>query len=122
MLRRVSPFIIVAMAAGCATAPSDVVSDGPAAPASAPIKQVDLASQIAGADAKKIEALLGEPAFVRREGAREFRRYAYEDCTVFVMMEPDEAGGLIADHVELQSANSDTASVYVKDCAAKAEE
>ena len=122
MLRRLSPFIIAAVAAGCATAPSGVGGIATEAEEAEPIKQVSLAPQLARANSDSIEKLLGEPVFVRREGVREFRRYAYEDCIFFVMLEPDETGALTARHVELQSANADAASVYVKDCVAKASE
>jgi hypothetical protein len=51
-------------------------------------------SQFLGRNVSALEAALGRPALVRREGANEFRRYDRRDCRVFAVVTP--AGGTVS--------------------------
>lgn len=78
------------LTAGCATiagAPrqSSDEADAPAAP-------VFLQADVLGLDAGALDALLGPASLVRREGAGEFRRYAFVRCELIVILYPDESG------------------------------
>lgn len=58
-------------------------------------------NEVLGASADDIDALLGAPALVRREGSGEFRRYGLKACSLIVILYPDESIGVpTASHVE----------------------
>ena len=103
--RRLALLAGVLGAASCAGGPPSpaAIDAAPTAPA-APVYTLD---DILGENADVIDALLGQPALVRREGAGEFRRYALKTCSLIVILYPDEtATGLaslkapLAAHVE----------------------
>lgn len=75
---------------------------GPGKPAS-PVYEL---GDFLGAPAARIDALLGAPALVRREGAGEFRRYSLRDCNLIVILYPDEAGASGASHIEATAKQS----------------
>ena len=96
----------VLCAVSCASAP-DAPVPAPVEPP-APVAPVFLLSDILGADAETIDALLGRPALVRREGAGEFRRYGLKNCSLIVILYPDEAASTaLAAHVEATALHSD---------------
>ena len=78
-------------------------------------------SDVLGASADEIDALLGEPALVRREGAGEFRRYGLKTCSLIVILYPDENAAVppAAAHVEATALNSDEEKPDPEDCLAK---
>lgn len=84
--------------AGCAgTSPPE--TPAPEAPP-APSGPVYLLQDILGARASAIDELLGPPALVRREGEGEFRRYGLINCSLIVILYPDDNGAPTAAHVE----------------------
>ena len=90
----------------CASAPETPVTAAIEPPA--PAAPVFLLSDILGADAQAIDALLGDPALVRREGAGEFRRYGLKTCSLIVILYPDEtAAAPRAAHVEATALHAD---------------
>jgi len=91
----------------CSTTPEPApgVVESPAAP-SAPVFILD---DILGATPAQVDALLGAPTLTRREGDGEYRRYALQDCTLIVILYPDETGAARTSHVDAaaQSAGAD---------------
>lgn len=81
-------FASIALSA-CATTGSNAPSS---VDAGAPTKPVFLLSQISGKDGKDLDALLGAPDLARTEGAGEFRRYALAQCSLMIVLYPDESG------------------------------
>lgn len=60
-----------------------------------------------GAKAPAIDMLLGAPSLTRREGAGEFRRYALSQCTLILILYPDETGASEVAHVDATALDSD---------------
>lgn len=73
-----------------------------------------------GASAGDIDALLGAPALVRREGAGEFRRYGLETCSLIVILYPNEnpAEADVASHVEATALHSSDDKPDIETCLA----
>jgi len=95
---RIVPVLAAVGAVSCAGGPSAPDTAGPPPPVQvAPAYE---RRDILGADGEAVDALLGAPALVRREGAGEFRRYALRACSLIVILYPDENAGLVAKHVE----------------------
>lgn len=76
-------------AAGCATtaAPATRKSASPAKP-------LFVKADIEGAAPAALDQLLGAPALTRREGKGEYRRYAFAECALIVILYPDESGAV----------------------------
>ena len=91
----------------CSTSPDPAPSvfESPAEP----LTPVFVLDDILGATPDQVDALLGAPTLTRREGAGEYRRYALQDCTLIVILYPDETGAARASHVDAaaQSASAD---------------
>jgi hypothetical protein len=51
-------------------------------------------AQFEGAAPDALDRLLGAPSLTRREGEGEFRRYAFRDCALIVILYPDESGAV----------------------------
>lgn len=96
-------FGLLSLAAACATAPEPVAA--PAAPA-APSAPVYVLSDLLGANAGKIDGMLGAPALTRSEGAGEYRRYALTTCTLIIILYPDEMGVSKVAHVDATATHS----------------
>lgn len=91
---------------GCASIrPStpEVVADEPALDAEPAMAPED----ILGRSAAALDDILGAPALVRHEGPGEYRRYAYKDCALIVILYPDETGAPKVAHVDAAALNSD---------------
>ena len=73
-----------------------------------------------GAGADEIDALLGEPALVRREGTGEFRRYGLKTCSLIVILYPNEnpAEADVAAHVEATALHSSDEKPDIEACLA----
>lgn len=85
------------LAAGCATtgAPTAGSSAEKRPPGAAGAGKGEPAFRLAdfeGRDGAALDALLGEPALVRREGEGEFRRYMLDECALLVILYPDDNG------------------------------
>lgn len=97
---------MVALASACQSVPEGdaPVRDGlqvsapeareaaPDAPAALPAPGRDPATFI-GSDVAVLDAYLGKPALIRREGRNAFHRYDLDDCRAFAVVAP--AGGLV---------------------------
>ena len=96
-------FGLFSLAAACATAPAPVAApgadDAPAAP-------VYVLSDLLGANAGKVDDMLGAPSLTRSEGAGEYRRYALTTCTLIVILYPDETGVAKVAHVDATATHS----------------
>ncbi len=79
-------------AGACATTTQPDAAAGAAARNAAPRAPVFLAADIAGKTGEEIDGTLGAPDLVRIEGAGEFRRYALADCSLIILLYPDDAG------------------------------
>jgi hypothetical protein len=98
MLRAATIIFAIMLAAGCAT-----TGEEPAVAAARekpPAKPAFRQSDIAGKDAAALDRLLGAPALIRKEGAGEFRRYAFKSCSLIVILYPDDKGALAAQKVD----------------------
>ena len=65
-------------------------------PDSTPAKESSLQigpERVLGLDRQAVEALLGEPDFVRRENPMELWRYRHEGCAVALFLYAEEADG-----------------------------
>ncbi|MEM9169307.1 MAG: hypothetical protein AAGC56_06595 [Pseudomonadota bacterium] len=108
----------VALAA-CASAP-DGASTAPASASRAsstpapPAAPVFVQSDIRGKSADAIDALLGAPGLVRREGRGEFRRYALARCNLVVILYPPEGAG----HLEAVAGEAGAAKPDLDACLA----
>ena len=96
-------FAAFSLAAACATAPAPVAS--PAAP-KAPAAPVYVLSDLIGANAGKIDDMLGAPSLTRSEGAGEYRRYTLTTCTLIIILYPDEMGVSKVAHVDATATRS----------------
>ncbi len=103
------------LAAACVTAENAPAGDVAAAPASDPVYRL---GDILGAGAPAVDALLGEPALIRREGAGEYRRYGLKTCALIVILYPDAAGAPKAAHVDAAALRSGQEKPDPKDCLA----
>lgn len=81
---------IVALAGCAAVAPMS--GTGVAAAPRPPARAAFLSADLAGKDAAALDALLGAPELTRVEGEGEFRRYAFAECAVIVILYPDDQG------------------------------
>lgn len=93
---RISSILGLAFLAACATTDRQAAV-GRGAPAGKP---VFVKSQIDGAAPAALDRLLGEPTLIRREGEGEFRRYAFRDCALIVILYPDESGGVAVREID----------------------
>lgn len=106
--RMTNRFLVIAFAlvvSACATArapdpaPEVVAPETPPAP-------VYLLSDILGTTPEEVETLLGAPALVRAEGAGEFRRYALNECSLIIILYPNDNGDTRTAHVEATALSS----------------
>ena len=123
--RRLRGVLLVIGAAGlaaCASIPTDGKEAGAvAAPAgpTAPAAPQFTRDQLAGADSDALEVLFDAPGLVRREGAGEFRRYGLADCSLIVILYPDDDGAMRVAHVEAAALTSDAARPDLDACLAR---
>ena len=102
-------------AAACASGPKDAPSpSAPTAPPS-PVYRLD---DILGAAPDAIDARLGPPALIRREGKGEYRRYRLAGCALIVLLYPDETGLSRAAHVDAAALTSDDSKPDLEACLA----
>lgn len=94
--------LLLISACSTTSEPAPNVVEAPSAP-STPTFVLD---DILGATPDQVDALLGAPALTRREGEGEYRRYALQDCTLIVILYPDETGAARASHVDATAQSS----------------
>lgn len=80
------------------TGPKETVSvpspPPPQEPPAATVASLDIGpDRVLGLDGKAVEALLGQPDFVRRENPMELWRYRHESCAVALFLYAGEANG-----------------------------
>lgn len=112
---RLAAFLLLSACATSDEAPPPIAA--PVAPA-VPAAPVYVASDILGARATSIDALLGAPALTRTEGNGEFRRYSLTECTLIVILYPDETGAARAAHIEATALTSGREKPSVEACLA----
>ena len=102
--RYIAGLLALLLMGACSTTPDTAprVSESPAVP-STPAFVLD---DILGAAPDGVDALLGAPTLTRREGDGEYRRYALQDCTLIVILYPDETGAIRATHVDAAAQTS----------------
>ncbi len=115
-MRRLTPLLLMFLAAACATAPEQKVAPAkaPAAPA-APVFEL---ADVQGAGAAKLDDMFGAPALTRKEGTGEYRRYALTTCTLIVILYPDETGDAKVAHVDATATTSNTEKPDLNGCLA----
>jgi len=96
------------------TAPEPTPVIAPTAPAAPAFLTEDVLGRTAG----EIDARLGAPALVRREGAGEFRRYDLARCALIVLIYPDTEGRAVAEHAEAGALATDARAPSLEDCLA----
>ena len=102
------PLPVLSSPGGAGDKPAGAVAVPPPSPPneSGPAKEASLdidPDRVLGLDRPAVEALLGEPDFVRRENPMELWRYRHEECAVALFLyaeEPDGRGPLRVRHVE----------------------
>lgn len=90
-------------ASGCATSGEKPASEPQARSASGstgPSRPVFRVRDVMGKSAEELDSQFGKPALVRREGPGEFRRYALKDCSLIVILYPDDKGEKTAGFVD----------------------
>ena len=102
--RNIAGVLALLLMGACSTTPDTAprVSESPTVP-STPAFVLD---DILGAAPDEVDALLGAPTLTRREGDGEYRRYALQDCTLIVILYPDETGAIRATHVDAAAQTS----------------
>ena len=107
----------MAALAGCATAPAGsgpgVVRDASPKPKAPPPGVA--AAALMGADAARLDGLLGAPGLVRREGAGEYRRYDLPDCALIVILYPEDGAAPTVSHLEA-AAKRGAGAVDLESC------
>lgn len=91
--------------AGCATSgeKSAKPMTGKAAgekSAGTPAKPQFRVRDVMGKSAEELDSQFGKPALVRREGPGEFRRYGLKECSLIVILYPDDKGEKSAGFVD----------------------
>ena len=71
-----------------------------------------------GLDGKALDTLLGAPALTRREGAGEYRRYAFSRCEVIVILYPDQSGQSAVRSIDSAAKMSGEAKPDLDECLA----
>lgn len=99
-------FGLLSLAAACASAPEEKALAPAPQPPAAPAEPVYVLSDILGANVATVDAMLGEPALTRKEGAGEYRRYALTTCTLIVILYPDNLGSSKVEHVDATATRS----------------
>ncbi len=106
------PLPVLSSPGGAGDKPAGAVAVPPPSPPpsppneSGPAKEASLdidPDRVLGLDRPAVEALLGEPDFVRRENPMELWRYRHEECAVALFLYAEEPGGrgpLRVRHVE----------------------
>lgn len=114
-------------AGACATAGSQPDAGAASAASAAPTAPAFVESDVIGKSAAALDQMFGAPALTRREGAGEFRRYAFARCGLIVILYPPEGGGAgtaptssahVAAHVAATAKSSEDAAPSVVDCLA----
>lgn len=110
----------MALAALSAAACATTEAEKPAAPAEpvAPPPPAYVLDDILDMSGDAVDALLGPPALVRREGEGEYRRYALSACTLIVILYPDQLGVVTARHVDTAALVSDQEKPDLNACLA----
>ncbi|WP_411816773.1 hypothetical protein [Hyphococcus sp. DH-69] len=111
-------FAGLSLIAGCSTATEkspEITTKPKPKIETGPVYQLD---QLLGTNGQNIDALLGTPALTRREGEGEFRRYALKECTVIVILYPDELGIPTVEHVDVTALESGSEKPDLVDCLA----
>ena len=100
----------------CSTTPKSpsVETYAPPAPSAPAFALTD----ILGAAPDSVDALLGAPTLVRREGSGEYRRYTLSTCTLIVILYPDDQGNARAAHVDATAKNAADIKPDVNACLA----
>ncbi len=117
-LRAVSTGGVAALLAACATTADAPATTEIAAAFATPTEPVFVSADILGRRSESLDALLGEAALVRREGAGEFRRYSLARCSLIVILYPDENGAMVVDHLDAAAKSSEEEKPALETCLA----
>lgn len=112
----VTALAAMSLATGCATLP--VVTATPGKAAQKPEKAVFLQTDVMGLEAGALDGLLGPASLTRREGAGEFRRYAFARCELIVILYPDETGAPSVRQLEAAAKNTGEEKPDLDNCLA----
>jgi hypothetical protein len=118
---RVFAGAVLALASACATQPAaekKIAVAGARTPTKPVFVQKDLIGQKGGA----LDEMLGKAALSRREGAGEFRRYAFDACTLIIILYPDEKGALSAERLDAAAKVSGEETPDLDACLARGPE
>lgn len=103
MRRGLSVLAIALAASACATSgekPGAPRAEGASSSSTAPSKPAFRVRDVMGKSAEELDKQFGAPALVRREGPGEFRRYALKECSLIVILYPDDNGQKTAGFVD----------------------
>lgn len=104
---------------GCATPGAPAGTKEAAVHNRAPVKPLFTRADLLGRGASDLDNLLGPAALVRKEGRGEFRRYAFADCMLIIILYPDDSGSPIADHLDAAAKETGADKPDLDACLAK---
>lgn len=109
--------------AACATSGEKPAPSGPGRAASesgsAPSKPAFRVRDVMGKSAEELDGQFGKPALVRREGPGEFRRYGLKECSLIVILYPDDKGEKTAGFVDSAARAADAEKPDLDTCLAR---
>lgn len=115
-LRRCYVVSAALVLSACTTSAVDETAPPKAALTPAPPAYV--LNRLLGASQSALEAQLGSPALIRREGAGEYRRYSLSTCSLIVILYPDENGVDRVAHVEAAARKAQSEKPNLEKCLA----
>lgn len=113
--------LVITLITACASGPASEPAASAVIPTekSEPIVPRFTRDQVSGADSGDLARLFNEPGLVRREGNGEFRRYGLADCSLLVILYPDDRGDMRVTHVEATALSSDDEKPDLDACLAR---
>ncbi|HXI86104.1 MAG TPA: hypothetical protein VNH64_01495 [Parvularculaceae bacterium] len=94
-----APLVLLGLV-GCASLKAPMAAGSKNAASAASAKPQFTQADFLGHSGADLDALLGSAQLIRKEGKGEFRRYAFADCAVIIILYPDESGTAVAGYID----------------------
>ena len=118
-MRWIPASLTCVLLAACATNADRAATPVAGAPSAAPSRPIYRLADIEGRTAAEINAVLGAPGLVRREGRSEFRRYDLAACAIIAIVMPDGEGAMRARTIEASALRNGEEKPDLAACLAK---